>query len=284
MNRSLIINSGVSLAAAFLLMHFLNEYSTALVASFYGLKPIMYIHSIKYYAYEMWTPHNVKRVFMASGMVNLLLGLLFFRLFLLVKKENKWYRIFFLWCSVTGTIMFLGKILAVPFYEFKPDPPGHIAFGVVLAYKYVGMAFKWMISAGSVLLMLGSGLFFSYQFLRNAESKNQLKKGQYRRNFIFSVFLIPYLAGMFVVAATNFPNNLSTLMIYFFVGLILIISALLFSSRTVKVLLHKEETQKISYYAIGLLAVLIIFYHTFYSWGIGCKGHFDFLVCCNCAG
>jgi len=283
-NSSLIINSAVSFAAAFLLMHFLNEFTTAFVAGYFGLKPVMYIHSIKYNAYEMWTPYNVKRVFLASGIMNLVLGIIFLRLFLFLKKQNKWYRIFFLWCSVAGFMMLLGKILAIPFYEFKPDPPGHIAFGVVAAYKYIGEAFKWGFSGFSFLLMLAAGLFFSYQFLRNAESKNQLKKGAFRRDFIFTVFLVPYLAGMFVVAVTNFPNNLSTIMIYFFVGLIIILSSFFFSSRTVKVLLYREEPQQLSYVAIGLLLFLIVFYRTFYEKGIGCKGFFDFLFCCNCTG
>jgi hypothetical protein len=284
MNSSLTINSIVSFAAAFLLLHFINEYSTAFAASYFGLKPIMYVHSIKYSAYDMWTPYNVKRVFLISGIMNLVLGIIFFRLFLSVKEKNKWYRIFFLWCSVVGLIMFLGKLLAVPFYEFKPDPPGHIAFGVVAAYKYLGLSVKWMIAGFSILLMIAGGLFFTYQFLRNAESKDQLKKGEFRRNFILKVILIPYLAGMAVVAATNFPNNLKTLMIYFFVGLVIIMSSLIFSSRTIKVLLHKDEPQQLSYFGLGMLGVLILCYFTFYAKGIGCKGYFDFLMCCDCSG
>ena len=284
MNSSLTINSIVSFAVAFLLLHFINEYSTAFAASYFGLKPIMYVHSIKYSAYDMWTPYNVKRVFLISGIMNLVLGIIFFRLFLSVKEKNKWYRIFFLWCSVVGLIMFLGKLLAVPFYEFKPDPPGHIAFGVVAAYKYLGLSVKWMIAGFSILLMIAGGLFFTYQFLRNAESKDQLKKGEFRRNFILKVILIPYLLGMVLVAATNFPNNIKTLIIYFFVGLLIIISSLIFSSRTIKVLLHKDEPQKLSYIGIGMLGVLIVFYLTFYAKGIGCKGYFDFLMCCNCKG
>jgi hypothetical protein len=283
-NSSVYVNSTLSFAAAFLLMHFLNEYTTALVASFYGLKPIMYIHSIKYSAYDMWTPYNVKRTFIASGLVNLIMGIFFFRIFLSQKEKNKWYRIFFLWCSVTGIIMFLGKLVSVPFYEFKPDPPGHIAFGVVAAYKYMGVSIKWMITAFSILLTIGSGLFFTYQFLRNAESKDQLKKGEFRRKFIFQVVLLPFLIGMFLVGATNFPSNLPTLMIYFFVGFILIVSSLMFSSRTIKVLLHKDEPQKFSYFAIGMLLVLVVFYKTLYERGIGCKGYLDFLLCCNCSG
>ncbi len=284
MNSSLTINSIVSFATAFLMLHFLNEYSTALAASYFGLKPIMYVHSIKYSAYDMWTPYNVKRVFLISGIMNLVLGVIFFRLFLRVKEKNKWYRVFFLWCSVVGLIMFLGKLLSVPFYEFKPDPPGHIAFGVVAAYKYLGLAVKWVIAGFSMLLMIASGLFFTYQFLRNAESKDQLKKGEFRRNFIFKIILIPYLIGMAVVAATNFPNNLKTLMIYFFVGLVIIFSSMMFSSRTIKVLLHKDEPQKLSFLAVGVLCVLILLYLTFYSKGIGCKGYFEFLLCCNCTG
>jgi len=283
-NSSLTINSAVSFASAFLLMHFLNEYSTALMASFYELKPVLYIQTIRYNAYDLWTPYNVKRTFLASGLMNLVLGIIFFRLFLLVKQKNKWYRIFFLWCSVIGLIMLLGKILAVPFYEFKPDPPGHIAFGVVAAYKYLGEPIKWVISVFSILLMVGGGLFFTYQFLRNAESKDQLKKGAFRRDFIFNVIMLPYLAGMFIVGATNFPSNLSTLMIYFFVGLVLIISSLMFSNRTIKVLVYREEPQRISYFLIGLLGVLVIFYRTFYVKGIGCKGYFEFLLCCDCLG
>lgn len=284
MNSSLTINSIVSFAVAFLLFHFLNEYSTALAASYFGLKPIMYVHSIKYSAYDMWTPYNVKRVFLISGIMNLVLGVIFFRLFMRVKEKNKWYRVFFLWCSVVGLIMFLGKLLAIPFYEFKPDPPGHIAFGVVAAYKYLGLSVKWMIAGFSILLMIAAGLFFTYQFLRNAESKDQLKKGTFRRNFIFKVILIPYLLGMVAVAATNFPNNIKTLIIYFFVGLLIIISSLIFSSRTIKVLLHKDEPQKLSFIGVGMLCFMILFYLTFYSKGIGCKGYFDFLMCCNCKG
>ncbi|MCG3167864.1 MAG: hypothetical protein POELPBGB_03663 [Bacteroidia bacterium] len=284
MKSSLIINSVVSFAGAFLLLHFLNEYTTALVASFYGLKPVMYIHSIKYNAYDMWTPYNVKRTFIASGIMNLVLGIIFFRLFLSVKEKNRWYRMFFLWCCVSGFIMFLGKILSIPFYEFKPDPPGHIAFGVVAAYKYLGLSVKWMISVFGILLMVATGLFMTYQFLRNAETKDQLKRGDLRRNFIFSAVLIPYILGMFLVAATNFPDNLRTLMIYFFVGLLIIVSSLLFSSRTIKVLLHKDEPQKISYPAMGMLFTMILFYKLFYERGIGCKGFFDFLLCCNCTG
>ena len=284
MNSSLTINSIVSFAVAFLLLHFINEYSTAFAASYFGLKPIMYVHSIKFSAYNMWTPYNVKRVFLISGIMNLVLGIIFFRLFMRVKEKNKWYRVFFLWCSVVGLIMFLGKLLAVPFYEFKPDPPGHIAFGVVAAYKYLGLSVKWMIAGFSILLMIAGGLFFTYQFLRNAESKDQLKKGEFRRNFIFKVILIPYLLGMVAVAATNFPNNIKTLIIYFFVGLLIIISSLIFSSRTIKVLLHKDEPQKLSYIGIGMLGVLIVFYLTLYSKGIGCKGYFDFLMCCDCKG
>ncbi len=284
MNSSLTINSIVSFAVAFLLLHFINEYSTAFAASYFGLKPVMYVHSIKYSAYDMWTPYNVKRVFLISGIINLVLGIIFFRLFLRVKEKNKWYRVFFLWCSVVGLIMFLGKLLAIPFYEFKPDPPGHIAFGVVAAYKYLGLSVKWMIAGFSILLMIAGGLFFTYQFLRNAESKDQLKKGEFRRNFILKVILIPYLLGMVLVAATNFPNNIKTLIIYFFVGLLIIVSSLMFSSRTIKVLLHKDEPQKLSFIGIGMLGVLIVFYLTFYAKGIGCKGYFDFLMCCDCKG
>jgi hypothetical protein len=284
MNSSLSINSAISFAAAFLLLHFFNEFATASVAAYFGLKPIMYLQAIKYNAYDNWTPYIVNRTLIASSIVNVLSGLAFLRLFIAVKKQNNWYRLFFLWCSVIGFIMFFGKILSIPFYEFKPDPPGHIALGVIVGYHYVGEPFKWMLSVFSVLLIIGSGLFFSYQFLRNAETKDQIKKGAYRRDFIFKIILIPYLAGMFVVAAVNFPDNLSTLLIYFMVGLGIILSALSFSGRTSKVLLYREEPQKISYFAMGMLGVLVVFYLTLYSKGIGCKGYLEFLLCCNCTG
>lgn len=282
MNSSLSINSAISVAAAFLLMHFLNEYATALTASYFGLKPILYLEAIKYHAYDVWTPYSVKRTFLASGIMNLIAGIIFFRMFLMVKKSNKWYRLFFLWCSVIGLVMFLGKLLSVPFYEFKPDPPGHIAFGVVIAYEYVGEPFKWAIAAFSILLMIAAGLFFTYQFLRNAESKDQLKKGEFRRDFIFRFILLPYLAGMFIVGVTDFAN-ITTIMIYFFVGFILIMSSLMFSSRTIKILVYRDEPQKVSYFAIGILLVIIVFYRTLYDLGIGCKGYFDFIFCCNCS-
>ncbi len=284
MNSSLRINSAVSFAAAFLLMHFFNEFATASVAAYYGLKPIMYLHSIKYNAYEMWTPHIVSRTSIASGVANLVLGILFLRLFLAVKKQNNWYRIFFLWLSVAGFIMFLGKLFSIPFYESKPDPPGHIAFGVIAAYHYMNPVIKWFFLVLSVLLMIGFGLFFSYQFLRNAETKDQLKKGAFRRDFIFKIILIPYLLGMFVVGAVNFPVNLPTLLVYFICGLAIILSSLSFAGRTSKVLLYHYEPQKLSYFLIGLLLVLIVFYRTFYERGIGCRGYFEFLLCCNCSG
>lgn len=284
MNKSLSINSAVSFAAAFLLLHFFNEFATASVAAYFGLKPIMYLQAIKYNEYDNWTPYIVNRTFIASSILNILCGIIFIRLFYAVKKQNQWYRIFFLWCSVIGFVMFFGKIFSIPFYEFKPDPPGHIALGVIVGYHYVGEPFKWLLSAFSVLLIIGSGLFFSYQFLRNAETKDQIKKGTLRRDFIFKVILLPYLAGMLVVAAVNFPNNLATLLVYFLAGLVLILASLSFSGRTSKVLLYREEQQQTSYFAMMLLGVLVIFYLTFYSKGIGCKGYWDFLLCCDCTG
>lgn len=282
MNRNLTVNSAVLLASAFLLMHLFNEYSTAFAASLYGLKPILYIHSVKFYEYDLWTPYNVKRIFMVSGFMNLLFAILFFRFFLFVKKQNKWFRIFFLWCSAVGVMMFIGKVLAIPMYEFKPDPPGYTAFGVVAAYHYMGEPFKWIIAVFGFLLLILAGLFYSYQFLRLAESKSQLKKGTSRKDLIFAVVLIPYFAGIFIVAASNFPNNIQTIALYFFAGLVLIVSSILFSNRTVKVLVYREEPQKFSWFAIGLLVFLITFYRTFYERGIGCKGYFDFILCCDC--
>jgi hypothetical protein len=282
MNTSLSINSAVSFAAAFLLLHFFNEFATASVAAYFGLKPILYLQAIKYNAYDNWTPYIVNRTFIASSIINLVCGLFFLKLFFSVKKGNSWHRLFFLWCSVTGFIMLLGKMFSIPFYEFKPDPAGHIALGVIVGYHYVGEPFKWILSAFSVLLTIAGGLFFSYQFLRTAETKDQLKKGTFRRKFIFTSILLPYLGGMFVVAAVNFPFNLSTLLIYFIIGLVIILSSLSFSGRTSKILLYREEPQKVSYFGIAMLGVLIIFYLVFYSKGIGCKGYFDFLLCCNC--
>jgi hypothetical protein len=284
MNSSLSINSALSFVAAFLLMHFFNEFATASVAAYYGLKPIMYLHSIKYNAYEMWTPYVVNRTFTASGIINLAAFIVFLRLFFVIKKHNSWYRIFILWLSVVGFMMFVGKLFSIPFYELKPDPPGHIALGVVAAYHYMDPIVKWIILVFSILLMIAGGLFFSYQFLRNAETKDQLKKGAFRRDFLFRVILIPYLAGMFVVGAINFPVNLSTVLVYFIVGLVIILSSLSFAGRTSKVLLYHGEPQKTSYVLIGLLLVLVVFYRTFYERGIGCRGYFEFLLCCNCTG
>lgn len=283
-NIPLTVNSAVSAALAFLLMHFLNEFATASVAAYFGLKPVMYVHSIKYNAYYNWTPYIVNRTFIASGIANLILGIVFLRVFNSLKKQNYWYRFFVLWCALFGVVMFLGKILAIPFYEAKPDPPGHIAFGVIAAYRYMGDSAKWLLSVFSVLLMVVSGLFFSYRFLRTAETKDQLKKGKLRRDFIFTVILVPYLAGMFFVAVVNYPNNFSTLLVYFLTGLAIILSSLSFAGQTSKVLLHREEPQKISKFGFGFLALMIIFYWYFYTKGIGCKGYFDFLLCCDCGG
>ena len=196
-----VVNSSILYVLAYLLVYLTYQLSVILMASRFGIDSVLYYFEVMFpigNQSALWTDFSIISITLAGPLVCALLGILYYRWFLLKKAyKDQLLRLFLIWMSFHSLNMFFGAWTA-----------GIITnqgFGYVANWLFLPTAVKFFISLVFIFLMMLIGYKSTNIFLETSQSAARVRKHN-RPYFILSQGLIPWFLGTLVLLFIKLPN------------------------------------------------------------------------------
>jgi hypothetical protein len=189
-------------------------------------------------------------------LVSFLLGILFYRLFIVFRYRTVYLKTFFIWASISSFTLFFGAYIS----------------GAVTRTGFI-YASEWLFLNNmfdikeiifitlSVIALAIIGFMMTKAFLEASHSR-ALIEPRVRVIYIFSAVIIPYFIGVFVLFALNFPNNPAELLLLYLspllIGIITLFRHNAFSLQNVAIM-KMTKKYRVNVIAIALMIVLMVF-------------------------
>jgi hypothetical protein len=237
-----LIGSSFLFASAYLILYIFYDFVTALVAAHFGLEPVLFYDTITYDntypdGATKWYPHCIKRVFSFGAIVMGLLGVLFYGLYLSLRKSFVFVRLFMLWGSLISFAILGQRLMAIPFagnFDYRKLDSLGFELAIFTSYSYFKPSTEWAMGFLGFLLMIAIGLFYAKPFLQTAWSSKQIGSEKERYTFLRYQVILPSFFGSILVTVVLFPVNLVPNSIAFVASilclLVMIIHAMLMGS------------------------------------------------------
>lgn len=262
------INSGIMYILAMLSMHLIYLYIKVVAGQAMRTSMEVFHNRIDYKLETAeWTRTHVLAFNGLPALLCLLIAFLSLLLFTYFKKSAGGMRVFMLWFTLQAFVYGIGMTLA----NLITGEGFYHAAAWLYLNDIVKVAIALLCFAGLVTV----GFFSIKSFLRMSVSQSLIAGGR-RRKFLSKVVFWPWVVGVIVFLALNFPTVLegqSTIvpsMIYVqFTMLIIIIPAITFSGLHNSVRLIKHTNKKrIQFVALALSVVLIGFIKIYMAQGV----------------
>lgn len=206
-----LIGSSFLFAAAYLLLYIFYDYVTALAAAHFGLEPVLFYDTIRYENNDGWYPHCVKRTFIVGSIAMGLLGVIFYFMYLMLRKSYIFLRLFALWGSLISFAILAQRMMAVPFagnFEYRRLDSLGMELAIFTSYMYYKDTTEWAIGFLGFLLIVSIGILYAKPFLQTAWSSKQIGSESERYKFLRFQVILPVLFGSLLVTVVVFPINL----------------------------------------------------------------------------
>lgn len=190
-----IINLAAAFAGAFAITTFLHEGAHAITAYFAGAEPTLFHSYVSYN--ESGVPKTAQLAITAAGpLASLLQGMVFFRL-ARTRLLPDWTSLFLIWLSVCGMVVFLGYIMAAPFFSYGDTGKIYHMLGIptFLSYALSVMAIPIVILYFRKLTPI-----LSWHLLPAG-----IANGMGRSQTIAAFLLLPLLIGTGINALISLP-------------------------------------------------------------------------------
>ncbi len=264
----IIVNSTVMFVLAFMLSYFVNQLVTIYTAKILNIPSQLFSYRIYWPLYTYSTLYSRQVLILIFGMgplVSFLLGILFYRLFIVVRYQSVYLKTFFLWTSISSFVLFFGAYIS----------------GAVTRTGFI-YASEWLFLNNmfdikeiifitlSVIALIIIGIMMTKSFLESSFSR-ALIEPRMRVLYILSAVVLPVIIGILILFAVNFPNNPAELLLLylspFLISIVMLFRYNAISLQNITVMKTDKE-YRISIVAIILLLVLIIFFRTVLFRGI----------------
>lgn len=198
---------------AFIFMHLLSHFATAIAALQFDYTSILYYYNLVYAIDSgAWTSDAVKLLFSITPLVALIFGIIFLIIFIQMYDNLAQYKIFFLWCFAYAIIWSFGALLAGTILDK--------GIGYVVMYFYFMDTGKLILSLFALTMVLLASTISAKWFLFSANSYfNQLNEHN-RSFFTFANVLLPLVAGTGIILAIKLPGLTYYEMFVLLLGLI----------------------------------------------------------------
>lgn len=206
-----LIGSSFLFASAYLLLYILYDLVTALASAHFGLEPVLFFDTIRFENNDGWYPHCVKRVFISGAVSMAFLGLLFYGLYLALRKSYIFVRLFMLWGSLISFAVLAQRMISVPFagnFEYRRLDSLGMELAIFTSYMYYKPSTEWAIGFLGFLMTIAIGILYAKPFLQTAWSSKQIGSESERYKFLRYQVLLPVVFGGTIVTLVVFPTNL----------------------------------------------------------------------------
>ncbi|GEM_PF-1666989 len=256
------VNSTVLFVLAFLISYLINQFVTVFTAKILNIPSELYSYRIYWPLYTYSTLYSRQVLVLIFGMgpfISFLLGILFYRLFIVFRYRSVYMKLFFIWASISSFTLFFGAYIS----------------GAVTRTGFI-YASEWLFLNNmfdikeiifiilSVVSLMIIGFMMTRAFLQ-ASNSSALIEPRVRVIYIFSAVIIPYLLGITILYALNFPNNPTELLLLYLSPLLISIVTLFryngISLQKIAVM-RIEGKYRISVPAVILLIMILIFFRT----------------------
>jgi len=212
-----LIGSSFLFASAYLLLYILYDFVTAVAAAHFGLEPVLFYDTIRYENNDGWYPHCVKRVFIIGSVAMAFLGVLFYIMYLILRKSFIFIRLFMLWGSLISFAVLAQRMISVPFagnFEYRRLDSLGFELAIFTSYSYYKPSTEWAIGFIGFLITVGIGILYAKPFLQTAWSSKQIGSEKERLKFLRYQVMLPVIFGALavtiVVGSTNIvPNSIA---------------------------------------------------------------------------
>lgn len=206
------VNSTVFFTIAFLLMYYLSQYITIVTASFYEIPTVLFSYRIYWPLYTYSTLYTRSALIVIFGMgplVCLILGFVFYRLFLFLRSKLVYLKTLLIWLVIHAVNMFFGAYVVGVVTR-----TGFIYTSEWLFLSNVFDVEEIVLLIVSLVMLLITGYFATKHFLTSAVSMEMIEP---RRRLYYVIFqvLVPWLVGNFVLALMNIPDNPDELLLLY---------------------------------------------------------------------
>ena len=198
------VNSTIFFLLGFLFVFYIHQFVTILTASLFDIPTSLYSYRIYWplYTYSsLYTRLALIVIFGIGPVVSLILGFVFFRLYLITRFRTIFLKTFFLWSSIHAYNLFFGSYIT----------------GVITRTGFIYSS-EWLFLSGvfdikeiiflilSVIMLIVIGSYFTKHFLYTSNSNNLIEP-KLRGMFIIGKVMIPWIVGNLILFGMNIPHN-----------------------------------------------------------------------------
>lgn len=248
--RIATVNSVSLFLASYVVIDTLNLFVTGFAATLFNIPVVVRYYDVDFLIRGIdWTSDSVSGVFSSGPVSMLVLAIFLLILFKAVETERGRLRLFVFWMILHALTRFFGEILAGAILSK--------GFGFVVLYLFVMDTGKVVLTIAGFSAMFVAGLFLARSAFYTANIDLNDLKSAYRRRFLTSQFLVPYLAGNAILVLLKSPE-----LNYFdlTVNLTMLIFLTAFFTRSVGMedLYFDQEPRQVSFKRRAMLAALFL--------------------------
>jgi hypothetical protein len=238
-------NSTVMFIFSYLVIYIIGQTATVITALTFKYKVILFYFKV-YYNIDssLWTADSVKIIYSAKPVIGLITAIVFMILYSTRRDSLKNSKVFYLWGTVHGSVMFFGSLLMGTMLNKD--------FGWVIAYMYYRDTGKMVYSIISIFGLVTIGGFLARSFLFSGNSYFNFITRSENKYFVACQVIWPTLIGTFLQILASLPNNEYFMpddeVIYKILKLLtvfVLIIPLIISFRSINEVFFDEEPRKI---------------------------------------
>ena len=196
-----IFNSMMLFLISYIVAYITYQLAVIIAASFFGIDSVLYYYEVFFpignYG-ALWTRYNIIMITISGPLVSLILGFVYFRLFLRRKGIGPMAKLFFWWLSFHSFSMFFGAYVA-----------GVITvqgFGFATGWLYLPVFIKFLVALVSLFVLMAIGYYATSSLLETSNSYKRIS-GKNRGYFILTQALVPWLLGSLILLLIKIPDK-----------------------------------------------------------------------------
>ena len=196
-----IFNSTVLFLIAYVVAYLTYQLTVIFVASFYGIDGVLYYYEVFFpigNGSPLWTPFNIILITLSGPIVSLILGLVYYKLFLPRDGFGPVTRLFFLWLSFHSFNMFFGAYAAGTITDQ--------GFGYVANWLHLPVVIKFALAMISLFVLMVIGYNATKPLLETSNSYHRVNSKN-RNYFILNQAIIPWILGGVILILIKIPNK-----------------------------------------------------------------------------
>ncbi len=231
------INSLAVFLITYLLVYFLSHLITALSASAFGIRTILYYYDVEYLirGYD-WTDDAVKAVFSSAPLFSLLFALLLLILYLYVAAETGLLRLFVLWAFCHFILRFFGDMFVGVILDE--------GFGYVIMYLFVMDTGKMILCLFAFICLFTLGYMMTRYFLYSGNSYFNAIRRNNRIRFDLAQFILPMILGNILIILVKIPQ-ITLFEIFLNASMLFLLLPVLLRSINLQDLFFDEDPRKV---------------------------------------